>query len=303
MRLVFLGTPAFAVPTLEAIVRAGHEVAAVVTQPDRPRGRGQNPAASAGEGSGARARACPSTSRNACAGPKPWSTCARWRRTPWWWWATGRSSRSRDRPGAARHHQRARLAAAEVPRRRTHPVGHRQRRDPHRRDHHADRRRARYRRHAAQGGDRRSAPRRTRSNSASGLPALGAELLVETLERTGGGTIVPEPQDSVAGHLRADPEEGRRPDRLDAAGTGDPQSRARLAALAGRADYVSRPARCTIWKSARGPPRGPGEPRRRAAARRAAGGRRAARARWNCSKCSWKAASACRPPISRTASV
>ena len=46
MRLVFLGTPAFAVPTLEAIVRAGHEVAAVLTQPDRPRGRGQNAAAS-----------------------------------------------------------------------------------------------------------------------------------------------------------------------------------------------------------------------------------------------------------------
>jgi len=45
MRLVFLGTPGFAVPTLEAIVRAGHEVAAVVTQPDRPRGRGQNAAA------------------------------------------------------------------------------------------------------------------------------------------------------------------------------------------------------------------------------------------------------------------
>jgi methionyl-tRNA formyltransferase len=43
MRLVFLGTPAFAVPTLEAIARAGHEIAAVVTQPDRPRGRGQHP--------------------------------------------------------------------------------------------------------------------------------------------------------------------------------------------------------------------------------------------------------------------
>ncbi len=44
MRLVFLGTPAFAVPTLEAMVRAGHDVAAVVTQPDRPRGRGQSAA-------------------------------------------------------------------------------------------------------------------------------------------------------------------------------------------------------------------------------------------------------------------
>jgi methionyl-tRNA formyltransferase len=47
MRLVFLGTPAFAVPTLERIVEAGHHVAAVVTQPDRPRGRGQHLAASA----------------------------------------------------------------------------------------------------------------------------------------------------------------------------------------------------------------------------------------------------------------
>jgi methionyl-tRNA formyltransferase len=45
MRLVFLGTPAFAVPTLERIVAAGHDVAAVVTQPDRPRGRGQRAAA------------------------------------------------------------------------------------------------------------------------------------------------------------------------------------------------------------------------------------------------------------------
>jgi methionyl-tRNA formyltransferase len=41
MRLIFLGTPAFAVPTLDGIVAAGHTVLAVVTQPDRPRGRGQ----------------------------------------------------------------------------------------------------------------------------------------------------------------------------------------------------------------------------------------------------------------------
>ena len=41
MRLVFMGTPDFAVPALEALIRGGHEVAAVVTQPDRPRGRGK----------------------------------------------------------------------------------------------------------------------------------------------------------------------------------------------------------------------------------------------------------------------
>src|SRR3981081_2098488 len=45
MRLVYLGTPAFAVPTLERIGAARHPREAVVTQPDRPRGRGQNPAA------------------------------------------------------------------------------------------------------------------------------------------------------------------------------------------------------------------------------------------------------------------
>jgi methionyl-tRNA formyltransferase len=44
MRLVFLGTPAFAVPTRERMVEAGHQVLAVVTQPDRPRGRGQHAA-------------------------------------------------------------------------------------------------------------------------------------------------------------------------------------------------------------------------------------------------------------------
>jgi methionyl-tRNA formyltransferase len=41
MRVVFFGTPAFAVPTLERLVRSTHAVVGVVTQPDRPRGRGQ----------------------------------------------------------------------------------------------------------------------------------------------------------------------------------------------------------------------------------------------------------------------
>ncbi|MBR1865086.1 MAG: methionyl-tRNA formyltransferase, partial [Lachnospiraceae bacterium] len=41
MRIVYMGTPDFAVDTLEAIVRAGHEVALVVTQPDKAKGRGK----------------------------------------------------------------------------------------------------------------------------------------------------------------------------------------------------------------------------------------------------------------------
>ena len=46
MVLIFLGTPAFAVPTLERVVKAGHRVIAVFTQPDRPKGRGGRLAAS-----------------------------------------------------------------------------------------------------------------------------------------------------------------------------------------------------------------------------------------------------------------
>src|SRR5436190_2065176 len=42
LRVVFFGTPAFAVPTLEHLLRSTHRVAGVVTQPDRPSGRGQH---------------------------------------------------------------------------------------------------------------------------------------------------------------------------------------------------------------------------------------------------------------------
>lgn len=41
MKVVYMGTPDFAVNTLEAIVKAGHEVALVVTQPDKAKGRGK----------------------------------------------------------------------------------------------------------------------------------------------------------------------------------------------------------------------------------------------------------------------
>ena len=41
MRVIFMGTPDFATGTLEEIVKAGHEVVGVVTQPDKPKGRGK----------------------------------------------------------------------------------------------------------------------------------------------------------------------------------------------------------------------------------------------------------------------
>ena len=42
MRIVFMGTPDFSVPVLEALVQEGHEVVQVVTQPDKPKGRGKS---------------------------------------------------------------------------------------------------------------------------------------------------------------------------------------------------------------------------------------------------------------------
>ncbi|HVB37967.1 MAG TPA: methionyl-tRNA formyltransferase [Vicinamibacterales bacterium] len=41
LRVVFFGTPAFAVPTLDALAHSAHRVVAVISQPDRPHGRGQ----------------------------------------------------------------------------------------------------------------------------------------------------------------------------------------------------------------------------------------------------------------------
>jgi methionyl-tRNA formyltransferase len=40
MKVIFMGTPDFSVGTLEEIIKAGHEVVLVVTQPDKPKGRG-----------------------------------------------------------------------------------------------------------------------------------------------------------------------------------------------------------------------------------------------------------------------
>ena len=49
LRLVFMGTPDFAVPALEALIAAGHDVACVYTQPPRRAGRGRRARASAVE--------------------------------------------------------------------------------------------------------------------------------------------------------------------------------------------------------------------------------------------------------------
>ena len=42
MKVLFMGTPDFAVPTLDALVKRGHDIVGVVSQPDKPRGRGHH---------------------------------------------------------------------------------------------------------------------------------------------------------------------------------------------------------------------------------------------------------------------
>lgn len=41
MKIIFMGTPEFAIPSLEALIEKGYEIKAVVTQPDKPKGRGK----------------------------------------------------------------------------------------------------------------------------------------------------------------------------------------------------------------------------------------------------------------------
>lgn len=43
LKIAFMGTPEFSVPTLDALLKAGHEIVAVYTQPPRPKGRGKKP--------------------------------------------------------------------------------------------------------------------------------------------------------------------------------------------------------------------------------------------------------------------
>ncbi len=47
MAIIFIGTPAFAVPSLQRLVADGHDISAVITQPDHPAGRGRHPRPSA----------------------------------------------------------------------------------------------------------------------------------------------------------------------------------------------------------------------------------------------------------------
>ena len=196
MKLVFCGTPEFAVPTLEAVIAAGHDVALVVTQPDRAAGRGMEMHAPPVKHA-ALAHGIPVVQ------PEKIKNNAEFRAQleahP-----AGRDRRRRlrphhsavdARPAAARQHQSARFAAAEVSRRRARPVGGRERRDGHRRHHHAHRRGPRYRGHAARARACPLRPKRPPPMSSHASPTSAPSLMVEDARRLAAGTLTPQPQD------------------------------------------------------------------------------------------------------------
>ena len=108
MRVVFMGTPDFSVPSLQALLDAGHEVAGVFTQPDRPKGRG------------GKVQMSPVKELALKRGIAVYQPIRR---------SAGRAK--------AWHGKCACLAFAQAPGRRAHPVGHFERRRGNGRNHHA----------------------------------------------------------------------------------------------------------------------------------------------------------------------
>lgn len=129
MRIVFMGTPDFAVPSLNALLERGHEILAVYTQPDKPKGRGHKllppPVKETAMAHNIEVRQ-PTTFKNnedeiaylKALAPGAHRCCGVWKDS---------AAACAEHP-AARVHQRARLFAAEVPRRRADPVGGAERR-------------------------------------------------------------------------------------------------------------------------------------------------------------------------------
>ncbi len=196
MRVVFFGTPAFAVPTLRALLASRHVVAGVVTQPDRPRGRGQKHRAwrrcKAARAAGLpvlqpeRLTATPICLRALAAlGADLGVVAAYGKILPEWLLAL---------PPRGLINVHASLLPALARRRADPPGGHgRRRRD--RRHHHARRQGAR--RRARCSPDRRGhRPRRDERRTRSALwPSSGPRLLVATLDRLAAGPVDETPQD------------------------------------------------------------------------------------------------------------
>ena len=88
MKIVFMGTPEFSVPVLEALA-AAHEVVCVYCQPPRPAGRGKADRPQPGAGARPRRWACRCGTRFRCAAPRRRRSLPRWAPMWRWWWPMG----------------------------------------------------------------------------------------------------------------------------------------------------------------------------------------------------------------------
>ncbi len=86
MRVVFMGTPDFSVPVLDALVQAGHDIVCVYSQPPRPAGRGKKDRPTAGAGAGRGAGPAGAPPRAPARGRRSRRTSPRWTpMSPWSW--------------------------------------------------------------------------------------------------------------------------------------------------------------------------------------------------------------------------
>ena len=183
LRLLYFGTPAFAVPSLVALAGSAHPVVGVVTQPDRPRGRGQKVVpeavklAAIDTGTPGLPADAPQGSRAPRRASGPRTGPRRGRRLR-------QDSARRDPVAAAsRPDQRARVAAAPLARRRADPPRHSRRRRHDRRDDHACRAGARCRADAGGRAGRRSTGTKRASISSAGWRRVGAGAALDTVNR------------------------------------------------------------------------------------------------------------------------
>ena len=230
-RLVFMGTPEFAVPSLAALLDAGYDVVGVLTKEDQPAGRGQkleeSPIKQLAQAHGLDDPTAAHAARRRSAGRvgRP---------------RAGRDRRRGLRPDPAargarlaplRVHQRPRLGAAALARGRAHRRGHPCRRRGGRRQHHADGCRGRHRPDAQRGV---SAHRRRRHDGHAHPEARqpGGRSAGADAAALAGRRAHPPPATGRGRHLGPAHYKGRWTDRLVRAGSVDRAPRARLPALA-----------------------------------------------------------------------
>ncbi len=246
MKLVFLGTPAFAVPSLERTVAAGHHVIAVFTQPDRPKGRGQKNAMPPVKEAGLRlglpvhqpervrkpevveelramapeamvvvgyGQIIPQAILDILHVASSTSTHRCCRSIAAQRRCSGPSRAARSRTGVTTMRINAGLDTGDMLLKRETEIGEEET--------------------AVELGER--------------LAVAGAELLERTLE--GLRYIQPEPQDDAQAIVRADLEEGRRSRGLDPAAARNSESDSRVHAVAGLLRILARRTRLHVWKA------------------------------------------------------